>query len=245
MVGGYNELTRPSRFYRGPITGINRGYGSPYTSAWHCASCGSTDVSKPSVKGRERSFRCNRCGRRTRIYWDLEYRDFRYDILRDGYPERESLARSELDEELWAVLMDLDARYFSDKASEYYGEYFDDLYYNEDRFNDRSYQEEINDLAADVPWVNKSMALGEGYVDGLEVGEEYNLPDFPVSIVRVADANRASANRRTTSARRSTPSKPKTSSKSVKTRKAPAKASKPKATAKKKTPAKKATTRRY
>ncbi len=223
MVGGYDELTPPGRFYRGPITGINRGYGSPYTSAWHCASCGSTDVSKPSFRGPMRYFRCNRCGRRTRIYWDPYPGDARYDILRQGHPEMESLTRSELGEALWFVLTDLDARYLSDKASEYYGDYYEGLRDNADRSGDASYEEEINDLEGDVPWVNRSMALEEGYVDGLDIGEEYNLPDFPVTVVRVDDVDTFSANRRTTSAGRAKASKQKTSSKSVKGRRTPAK----------------------
>ncbi len=236
MVGGYNELTPPSRFYRGPITGINRGYGSPYTSDWHCASCGSTDVSKPSFMGPARYFRCNRCGRRTRIYWDPEYRDARYDILKQGHPEMESLTRAELGEALWSVLTDLDARYLSDKAEEYYGGYYEGLRDGACRTGDASYEEEINDLEGDVPWVNRSMALDEGYVDGLDIGEEYNLPDFPVTVVRVDDVDAVSANRRTTSAGSRKASKTKTQSGSVKSKRTPAK----KAPAKR-APAKKAT----
>lgn len=234
MVGGYEELTPPSRFYRGPITGITRGYGPPYTSKWHCASCGSTDVSKPVSMGPIEDFRCNRCGRRTRIHWDPDYSDARYEIRKHGHVEMDSLTRSELSRALWDVLMDLDERYFSEKASEYYGRYYDELR-DEARSGDVSYQEEATDLERDIPFVNMCMALDEGYVDGLDVREEYSLPDFPVSVVRVADA--VSANRRAAKARRPTSSKPKTATKSVKAKasakKKPAKAPARKAPVKK------------
>ena len=239
------SFTPPSEYYRGPITGIEACYGYPYMADDHCASCGSTKVSKPSHKNGIETFRCDRCRRVTSVAFPaVPDRDARYDILKYGHVEKESLTRDELDDSLWDVIMDLDAHYFSEKARDYYGAYYDELCDNEERFGDGSYQEEINDLEADVPWVNKCMALNDGYVNGLEVGQEYNLPDFPVTVVRVADANRASANRRTATAGRPTPSKPKTSSRSVKTRKAPAKASKPKAPAKK-APARKPTNRRY
>ncbi len=237
-------MTPPSRFYRGPITGIEACYGYPYTADDHCASCGSTNVSKPSYRDGIETFRCNRCKRVTALARYAEPdTDARYDILKNGHPDMESVARSELDEALAGVLTDLDDRYISDKAREYYGGYYDRLY-DDDCINDVSCQEERSDLEGDLIFVNKLMALRDGYVDGLEVGQEYNLPDFPVTVVRVADA-KASANRRTTTARRSTPSrsasKPKTSSRSVKAKKAPAK----RTPAKKKTPAKKPATRRY
>ncbi len=217
-------LTPPSKYYRGPVTGINRGCSYPYDSDEHCASCGSTSVSSPSYRDGITSFRCNRCGRRTRISNEPPSVKARYDIVKEGYTERESLAFSKLDFALWEVLTDLDVHYLSEKASEYYGDYYDSL--GDDMFEDDvGAAEERNSLEMDLPWVNKCMALEEGYVYGLEVGEEYNLPDFPVSVVRVEDAKsgsaaksnagkpakpKASGNRRTTASRR-TASKPKTS----------------------------------
>ncbi len=237
-------FTPPSRFYSGPITGIEACYGYPYSADLHCASCGSTQISKPSYRNGVETFRCNRCKRVTVLSpYEVSGPDARYDVLKNGHVEMESLARKELDDALTDVLYDLDDRYISGKASEYYGEYYDDLS-DDDRVNDPSYQDERNSLEGDLLFVNKLMALKDGYIDGLEVGEEYNLPDFPVSVVRVADASSASSNRRTAPARRQTASKPKTSSRSVKSKakpKAPAK----KTPAKKKAPAKKATSRRY
>ena len=233
-------FTPPSRFYSGPITGIEACYGYPYSADPHCASCGSTKISKPSYKNGVETFRCNRCKRVTVLSpYEVNGPDARYDVLKNGHVEMESLARKELDDALYDVLHDLDDHYISEKASEYYGEYYDDLF-DDDRINDASYQYERNGLEDDLIFVNKLMALKDGYIDGLEIGEEYNLPDFPVTVLRVADA-KASANRRTATARRPTASKPKTSSRSVKAGKKPAK----RTLAKKKSPARKPATRRY
>ncbi len=181
-------LTPPSKFYHGPITGIEACYGFPYSADPHCASCGSTKVSKPTYKDGMKSFRCNRCKKKTTLARSAAPdRDARYEIRKEGYSEVECLTREELDDALWDVLMNLDAHYFSEKAREYYGDYYDGLLDNEERYGDGSYQEEADDLEADVPWVNKLMALTDGYVDGLEVGESYNLPDFPVTVARIGD----------------------------------------------------------
>ena len=181
-------LTPPSEYYHGPITGIEACYGFPYSADLHCASCGSTKVSKPSYKDGMKSFRCNRCKKKTTLATSATPdRDARYEIRKNGYAEVECLTREELDDALWDVLMNLDASDLSSKARDYYGDYYDELWDNEERFGDGSYQKEVNDLEVDVPWVNKCMALTDGYVDGLEVGESYNLPDFPVTVARIGD----------------------------------------------------------
>ncbi len=231
MVGGYNELTPPGRYYRGPITGTTPTYGHPYMADDHCASCGSTDVSKPSYKDGAKTFKCNRCGRRTRLANAATNNgEAVYEIRVNGYAERESLRRYDVEEALWDVLVNLDAHYASEKASQYYGSYYDRL-----MDGDSADQGEALALDSDIMWINKDLAQNGGYVSGLEVGEEYNLPDFPVTIARLGDRP-MEVRRPSRSA-----SKPKTSSRSVKAKKAPAK----RTPAKKKTPARKATSRRY
>ncbi len=226
MVGGYNELTPPTRYYRGPITGINRTYGHPYMADLHCASCGSTSVSKPSYKAGVRTFKCTKCGRRTTLAQKAtNSKDAVYEIRVQGYTEKEGLRRADLEDSLWEVLCDLDAHFASEKAAEYYGSNYDE---DEDDVTGASAME------SDILWVNRCLALEEGYVDGLEVGEAYNLPDFLVTVARVGDrtsGSSASANRR-----------PSASS----SRKAPAKTNKPKASAnlRPKTTAKKAAVKR-
>lgn len=192
MVGGYNELTPPTRYYRGPITGINRTYGSPYMSDFHCASCGSTSVSKPSYKNGARTFKCTKCGRKTSLASaPINGNDAVYEIRVQGYTEKDGVRLVNLQDELWRVLGDLDAHFASEKAHQYYGAYYDSA--------DES---EALSLESDITWVNMSLALDDGYVYGLNVGEEYNLPDFPVTVARVGDRSSkssVSANRRPSS----------------------------------------------
>ena len=255
MVGGYDELTPPSRFYRGPITGTTPTYGYPYTADHHCASCGSTDISKPSCTGYGldlvMTYKCKRCGRlttRSTFLRDEKEREAVYEIRVNGHVERESLRLEEIDQALWEVLTDLDAHYASEKASQYYGSYYDGL-----MDGDSVDQGEALALESDILWINKDQATMGGYVDGLGVGEEYNLPDFPVTVVRLENVPDKTRRRpfptHTVTKQENTsksvgtgkaPSKkktrPKTASKCVKAGKTPSKV--------KREPAKKATVRK-
>ncbi len=183
MVAGYNELTPPTKFYRGPITGILPTYGHPYSADLHCASCGSTNVSKPSYKDGVRTFRCNKCNRKTRLAGaTANSNEAMYEIRVNGYTEKEGLRRYDLQDALWEVLTNLDAHYASEKAQQYYGAYYDRL-----MDGDSADQGEALALDSDIMWVNRDLALNGGYVNGLNVGDTYELPDFPVSIARLGD----------------------------------------------------------
>ena len=215
MVGGYNELTPPTKFYRGPITGILPTYGHPYAADLHCASCGSTNVSKPSYKDGVKTFRCNKCNRKTRLAGSTtNSNEAMYEIRVNGYTEKEGLRRYDLQDALWEVMTNLDAHYASEKAQQYYGAYYDRL-----MDGDSADHGEALALDSDIMWVNKDLALNGGYVDGLNVGDTYELPDFPVSIARLGDkspipARPSAGTKRTVSSN---------NRKSVKPAKAPAK----------------------
>ncbi len=199
------ELIPPTRYYHGPITG---NYWGDYTADIHCASCGSTSVSKPSYKAGAKTFKCTKCGRKTKLAKAAtNAKDAVYEIRVQGYTEKEGLRRDDLEDNLWDVLERLDDHLASEVAHAYFGPYYDGA----SQIPKEPDWAESRKLECDILWANKCMALDEGYVDGLEVGEEYKLPDYPVTIARVGDrtsGSSASSNRRPSlSNSRKTPTK--------------------------------------
>ena len=168
----------PSSGYHGPVTAISSDtIGFNFDD--HCASCGSTDVRVMRPKNSEltATLRCPRCGRVTNIRKAERYHTARYSVLVNGRTVAESVSRISAEAALTRVFADMLPQ-SAEKTRQYYG---------------RNY----NSVANSVPnrtmlersfgMIDTVIAFNGGYVDGLEVGEEYNLPDFPVSIIRVED----------------------------------------------------------
>ena len=168
----------PSSGYRGPVTALYPRCGG-YDLDSHCASCGSTDVRplRPKNSDLIATLRCQRCGRVTNIRKTERYSTARYSILVNGAVVRESIPGSGLDAALATILGDM-WRQSAEKARHYYGQNYKTVVSTVSHAGiiDRTFQ-----------MIDGSMA-SSGYVYGLEVGESYNLPHFPVSIVRVEDA---------------------------------------------------------
>lgn len=168
----------PSSGYHGPVTAIYPKCGG-FDASEHCASCGSTDVrvTRPTDSGVTATVRCLRCGRVTNIRKAMRYPTARYSIMVNGRAVAES-DRLGLEMSLTSVLADMQ-RQSAEKTRLYYGRNYDSVaesMHNRNLFESTFYM------------IDYEMALSGGYVDGLEVGEEYNLPDFPVSIVRMDDS---------------------------------------------------------
>lgn len=169
----------PSDGYHGPVTALYPRTGG-YEVNHHCASCGSTDISTSFPKNSELTaiIRCKRCGRVTNIRKTQRYDTARYSILVNGDVVRDSVPRTGMEAALAAVLGDMQ-RYSAEKARQFYGPNYKTVV---------STISHAGMVDSTFRMIAESFAFESGYVDGLEVGEEYNLPDFPVAILRVEDA---------------------------------------------------------
>lgn len=168
----------PSDGYHGPVTAIYPECGG-FDADDHCASCGSTDVrlSRPKNSKLTATLRCQRCGRVTNIRKAQRYDTARYSILVNGDVVRDSIPRTRLDTTLALELCKI-GRLSAEKARQFYGRNYDSVVGNISNAG-------LVDLTFQL--IDGQLAFEGGYVDGLEVGEEYNLPDFPVTILRVED----------------------------------------------------------
>lgn len=169
----------PSSEYHGPVTAISSDtLGFDFDD--HCASCGSTDVRVTRPKNSEltATLRCPRCGRVTNIRKAERYPTARYSVLVNGRIVKESVSRITAESALTRVFIDM-KRQSAEKTRQYYGRNYDSV---ADSIPNH------NLLERSFGMIDTVIAFNGGYVDGLEIGEEYNLPDFPVSIVRVEDA---------------------------------------------------------
>ncbi len=199
------EMYPPCEGYRGPVTKLDP--VGIYDVDDHCASCGSTDVRivRPGAKTLTTTIRCSECGRVTkRDPIDLGGKA-RFSILVGGKTVKRSVPRRELEAALSDV-MDGMGGHSERIAREYLGRDYIEL---SKRYNiDRAFL-----------LIAENLALYDGYVDGLEVGEEYNLPGFPVSVVRTADVRTEPVRK----ASAKTASKPKASPNRAPAKKSPAK----------------------
>ncbi len=168
--------------YKGPVKAIDPRYGM-FDSVNHCGTCGSTKVRTKRPRGKMSEYvYCSECGRVTERYQDYMRKGI-YDIIVEGVVKKRNVPRMELEDALREALSDMDVRYSALKAHQFYGPDYDVL-------------SQTRVLESTFIYVDIAIAVSDGYVDGLHVGEEYNFPDIPVTIVRVEDMPKVSENYR-------------------------------------------------
>ncbi len=182
----------PSEFYRGPVEYINPTYGQGYAKMF-CPRCGSTDLE--SLERYDRKLRCRECGRvfELVLYPNNEGRE--YSINYGGDPKYERLPADDVNYYAFGTVMDEeDAGHIDELATSYYGSAYNDLY--RDEYDDLTYAEIRNNLAYDVPSVEINHLTKNGYIGGMEVGDEIFVPGTDVSIVRTKNSKARKSNKR-------------------------------------------------
>lgn len=174
----------PSEFYRGPVEYINPTYGHGHAKMF-CPRCGSTELE--SLERYDRKLRCRKCGRvfELVLYPNNEGRE--YSINYFGEPEYEGLPADDVNYETCGTVVDCeDDGRLHELASSYYGGAYDDLYSDECDVMDSA--EIRRRLGFDVPFVEINHLTENGYIGGMEVGDEIFVPGTEVSIVRTKNS---------------------------------------------------------
>lgn len=156
-----------------------------------CPGCGCTDLDciGSSSAGRTTSYKCLGCGAVFRLAPRDDTADKRFTIKHYGCPEREDVFRDDVYNSAWDTVVD--RQFFSDAyqnlARDYYGRAYSDLE-SEEMMDDPDAEYTQRCLDLDIPFVELAHVDEEGYIDGMDVGDEVFIPGTPLSIVRTKNS---------------------------------------------------------
>ena len=176
----------PSSGYKGPVTGLDPGLWHGHAELF-CPRCGSTALDcigfSRAVKW-QATLECQECGAVfKRASRDVKT-DKRFAIMHYGDQVRKDVFRGEVYDRAWETIVD--RQFFGgdlqELAREYYGEAYETL---ESEYGPRCAKRSLD---LDVPLVELACAVREGYIDGMDVGDEVRLPGTPISIVRTKNS---------------------------------------------------------
>lgn len=173
-----------TEWYRGPVRWVNPTYGEGYAEMF-CPRCGSTALKSLDRNGKK--LRCSDCGRTFRLDFYPDDRGREYSINHCGTAEYEHLPADDVNYYASGTVVDHeDAGRLHELASSYYGESYDALY--DDEYDVIDDAEIRNGLNYDVPFVEINHLTSNGYLGGMEVGDELCVPGTDVSIIRTKNA---------------------------------------------------------